>query len=155
MTQRFDWETLFIPQSRIRQWRFRRYRKSFDQTFAIEACRLSFVLDVTEHRKQTFFPIDHVFRSENPSRASNALSAPWRPAQDRPCSSCLVNLPAVTAPGQTPRGADPDRHTIWIGREIGARVRRYRRRERAQRCVMPAVFTNSAATISQSRISIS
>jgi hypothetical protein len=42
-------------------------------SLAVEACRLSFVLDVTEHRKQTFFPIDHVLGSENPSRASNAL----------------------------------------------------------------------------------
>src|SRR5437773_3859735 len=74
MTQRFDWETLH-PAIENPIVRFRRCRQILDQTFAIEACRLSLVLDVTEHRKQTFFPIDHVFRSrESFAREQRTLS---------------------------------------------------------------------------------
>src|SRR6266480_1132409 len=143
MTQRFDWET-FHPAIEDPTVRFRRYRQIFDQTFAIEACRLSFVLDVTEHRKQTFFPIDHVFRSgESFAREQRALGAHAAgPRIDR-----VLHVGQLArrdrARTKRPRGADPDRRHHLIGREIEHASRRYRRRERAQRCVMPAVFTNS------------
>ena len=42
---------------------------------------------------------------ENPSRARSALSAPMRPAHGSTVFFMLVNLPAVTAPGQNVRDA--------------------------------------------------
>src|SRR5262245_49885460 len=62
MTERFDWKTLHsaIENPKVG---FRRGGQILDQTVTIESCRLSLVLDVAEHRKQTFFPIDHVFRT--------------------------------------------------------------------------------------------
>src|SRR5947209_13725114 len=75
MTQRFDWETLH-PAIENPIVRLRRSWQVFDQPFAVESCRLSFVLDVTEHGEQTFFPIDHVFRTgESFAREQRAFGA--------------------------------------------------------------------------------
>src|SRR6266403_4664686 len=60
MTERFDWET-FHPAIENSIVRFRRGWQIFNEPFTIETCRLSLVLDVTEHGEQAFFPIDHVF----------------------------------------------------------------------------------------------
>src|SRR5438094_1321329 len=59
MTQRFDWETLH-PAIENSVMRLRRIRQVLNKPIAVEARWLSLVLDVTEHRKQTFFPIDHM-----------------------------------------------------------------------------------------------
>ena len=109
MAQRFNGETLHAAiQNPI--VRSRRSRQILDQGFAIEACRLTLVLHVTEHREQTFFPIDHVFRSgESFAREQRALGAHAAgPRIDR-----VLHVGQLArcdrARTKRPRGADADR----------------------------------------------
>src|SRR5262249_57581544 len=62
MTERFDRKT-FHPAIENPIVRFRRIWQILDQAFAIESRRLSLVLHMAEHCKQTLFPIDHVLGS--------------------------------------------------------------------------------------------
>ncbi len=101
---------------------------------------------MAEHSEQTFLAINHVLGSgESFAREQRALGT----HAAGPRIDCVLHVGQL-ARRYRPRtkrscGADADCRHHLIAREIYHAPRRYGRRKRAQRRMMPAVFANSRA----------
>src|SRR5262249_36850440 len=143
VAERFDGET-FHPAIQNAVVRLRRGRQILDQPFAIEACRLTFVLHVTEHGEQTFLAIDDVLRpGKSFTRKQRALGAHApRPRIDSVFH--VGQLPCCnSAWTKRARRADANRrdHLLWS--EVQNAARRHRRGKRAQGGVVPPIFAHT------------
>src|SRR5436309_12579562 len=101
---------------------------------------------MTEHREQTFLPIDDVFGTgKSFARKQRALgSHASSPRIDRVLHVCqLAGCYRTWTKCSRRTDADRGHHLFW--REIERAARRHGRSERALRRVMPAVFAHPRA----------